>query len=117
MRRPHRSPYAVIKACVCALVPIYAHASLAISDLRCENRVEPLGIDAARPALSWQLHSKERGQVQTGYQIIAASSLSTLSEAKSDLWSSGRVGSSESIAIPFTGKPLQSGQRVYWKVR
>jgi alpha-L-rhamnosidase len=40
-------------------------------DLRCEYRVDPLGIDNLEPRLSWKLVDAEQrhGQHQTGYQI------------------------------------------------
>ncbi len=39
------------------------------SYLRCEYRVDPLGIDVVHPRLSWVLESDKRDQVQTGYQV------------------------------------------------
>lgn len=47
---------------------------LKVERLRCEYLVNPLGVDSAQPRLSWTLDSKERGQVQTAYQILVASS-------------------------------------------
>ncbi|MGC4044981.1 MAG: hypothetical protein QM758_14415 [Armatimonas sp.] len=83
-----------------------------ISRLRCEYRVEPLGIDAAAPRLSWELKSKERGDRQTAYQILAGSA-----PHGSDLWDSGRVASADSVGVVWAGRRLTGSQRVYWKVR
>jgi alpha-L-rhamnosidase len=80
--------------------------------LRCEYRVEPLGVDTPAPRLSWELRSKERGQRQTAYQIRAGST-----PGASDLWDSGRVASAESVGVVWVGRPPGSGQRVYWQVR
>ena len=84
---------------------------------RCEYRADPLGIDAARPRLSWELESGEPGQRQTAYQILAASDPGKLAAGEGDLWDSGRVESGRQIYVEYAGKPLRSGQRVHWKVR
>jgi len=39
--------------------------STTVTRLRCEYAVNPLGIDAARPRLSWALESSRRGTRQT----------------------------------------------------
>jgi hypothetical protein len=44
------------------------------AELRCEYRADPLGIDVSRPRLSWIVTSAERGQRQTGYQVLVAGS-------------------------------------------
>ena len=85
--------------------------------LRCEYRDNPLAIDAAAPRLSWILTSSINGQTQTGYQILVASDPDKLLQDSGDLWDSGKVVSSASIQIPYAGKPLQSGQQCFWKVR
>ncbi len=92
-------------------------AALKVTGLKCEYQTTPLGIDQNPPRLSWLLESKERGQKQTAYRILAATTPGGLSEGKADLWDSGEVSSSESLHVAYHGKPLNSGQRVYWKVR
>lgn len=49
--------------------------SFKISDLKCEYRENPLGIESNAPRLNWLLHSSERDQMQTAYQILVANSL------------------------------------------
>jgi phosphohistidine phosphatase SixA len=44
-----------------------------VTNLRCEYRSNPLGIDVLAPRLSWVLVSDRRGARQTAYQIQAAS--------------------------------------------
>ena len=87
------------------------------SYLRCEYRVDPLGIDVVHPRLSWVLESDKRDQVQTGYQIRVASSVDKLSPADTDLWDSGRVDSDQTIHVTYDGKPLTSRTRCHWTVR
>ena len=94
-----------------------ADAAISVGDLRCENLVNPQGIDAAQPRLSWILHSSERGQKQTACEILVASSEKNLAENQGDLWSSGKIPSDQSIQFPYAGKPLSSGAQYFWKVR
>ena len=85
--------------------------------LRCEYAVNPLGVDVPAPRLFWIVESKERGQKQTAYEILVASSPEKLAKDRGDLWDSGRVASDETIQIPYAGEPLKSSQPVFWKVR
>jgi alpha-L-rhamnosidase len=104
-----------------ATMPVVAAGQLLRPvDLRCEYRQNPLGIDAARPRLSWLLQSADpeaRGQSQTAYQILAASSKERLRNGQADLWDSGKVRSDKSIQIPYGGKALVSRAQVWWSVR
>jgi alpha-L-rhamnosidase len=92
-------------------------ASLKVEGLKCEYRVNPLGLDTPQPRLSWLLESPQRGQRQTAYQVLAASTPDLLAKGKGDLWDSGKVASGESVQVGYGGQPLRPGQRVYWKVR
>lgn len=97
-----------------------ARAALNPADLRCEYRRDPLGIDVTQPRLSWVLESAssgDRSQVQTGYQVLVASSAELLDREMGDLWDSGPVFSAQSIHVPYAGKPLKSHQECFWKVR
>lgn len=53
---------------------VRAEEALTASDLRCEYRVNPAGIGVTAPRLSWILQSGRRGQKQTAYRILVASS-------------------------------------------
>ena len=94
-----------------------AHASVSVGDLRCEYLRNPLGIDEPRPRLSWVLTSNDRGEKQTAYEIIVASSEKNLKPGNADLWRSGKVESDQSIHVRYAGQPLQSQQECFWKVR
>ncbi len=87
------------------------------TDLRCEFRREPLGVDAVHPRLSWVLESEGRGVRQSAYRILVASSQTLLGRNRGDLWDSGKVTSAEQNNIPYAGSPLRSGQACFWKVR
>ena len=97
--------------------PNVAAAELAATQLRCEYLKDPLGIETTQPRLSWILTSDERGQKQTAYQVLVASSESLLNAA------SGRpVGQRQGAVRPVgarrvRGQPLASGMQCFWKVR
>lgn len=91
--------------------------AVTIDRLRCEYLENPLGIDVGRPRLSWILNSEERGERQTAYQILVASSREILNGNTGDLWDTGQVESDDSIQIAYRGKPLASHDECFWKVR
>ncbi len=85
--------------------------------LRCEYLINPLGIDEESPRLSWYSDTQERGQYQTAYQIIVASTAEKLNSNDGDLWDSKKVKSNNSINVIYQGKPLSTGLECFWKVR
>ncbi len=85
--------------------------------LRCEYRVNPAGIDEAQPRLTWRVESNERGQKQTAYHILVASSAAALKNNEGDLWDSGKVASGQTVNVVYSGRPLASRQPCFWKVR
>ena len=87
------------------------------TNLVCEYRLNPLGIDVAQPRLGWTPQSSLRGDKQTAYQILAASSPALLDANTGDLWDSGLVVSDKQNQIPYNGIALQTSQQVFWKVR
>ena len=94
-----------------------AVAQMHISRVHCEYTDNPLGIDVPQPRLGWVLESSERGVMQSAYQVLAASTPEHLQQDHGDLWDSGKVQSDDSIHVSYAGKPLHSGQRVWWKAR
>ncbi|MCF7956752.1 MAG: glycoside hydrolase family 78 protein [Phycisphaerae bacterium] len=86
------------------------------ADLRCEYLVNPLGIDVAKPRLSWLCQSSKRGQKQTAYRVLVASSREKLDGNVGDLWDSGKVQSDKSIHVAYDGKGLKSRMQCFWKV-
>ena len=106
-----------IKILVVLLFPALAWSSdLRPQRLKCEYQIDPLGIDAANPRLSWVLESEERGQRQTAYQIIVTA-LPQAAGNSDVLWDTGKVASDETIQIEYAGKPLASREHCWWRVR
>ena len=88
--------------------------------LRCEYRVNPIGVDVPHPRLSWVLKAtdpRQRGKRQTAYQILVAGSRARLLAGTGDEWDTGKVPSDQTIHIEYAGKPLRSQTPYYWKVR
>ena len=85
--------------------------------LTCEYLVEPRGVDTLHPRLSWMLGSPQRGEHQTGYQILVAKEEALLHPGKADVWDSGHCASAENVLVPYAGPALKSGSRYFWTVR
>ncbi|GAA0298850.1 hypothetical protein GCM10009540_17560 [Streptomyces turgidiscabies] len=81
-----------------------------------EHRTDPLGVDAARPRFGWRMRSAERGLSQGAYRILVATSPEKLTAARADVWNSGRVRASDSVAVRHAGKPLRASTRYHWTV-
>jgi alpha-L-rhamnosidase len=92
-------------------------AAIVATNLRCEYLTNPLGIDSGQPRLSWVLDSSRRGENQSAYQILVASSAKLLADHTGDLWDSGKVSSDDSVQIVYAGKPLESRESCFWQVR
>ena len=86
-------------------------------EIRCEYTDNPLGLETQRPRFSWILTSSQRGQMQTAYQILVASSPENLSQGKGDKWDSKKLASDQSVTVVYQGKELKSGEKCWWKVR
>jgi alpha-L-rhamnosidase len=95
----------------------YTGKALAPAYLRCEYRVDPLGIEEPAPRLSWVVESGERGQRQTAYRLLVASSEKLLSQDQGNLWDTGKVASDETIGTVYRRQPLVSHQRCFWKLK
>ena len=86
-------------------------AQTAVKNLTCENRVNPIGIDAAAPRLGWQLSGSQRNLFQSAYQVRVKN------EATGIVWQSEKINSSQSVLVRYAGKALESGKRYSWQVR
>jgi len=99
-----------------AASPSFAGTPLTLTNLRCEYKSNPIGIDLAEPRLSWEVVSAERGTMQFAYQIRVA--VSTVNLAKNKLiWNAGKKISEASTQVVYQGPSLQTSQRYYWQVQ
>lgn len=88
-----------------------------VTALTCEHLTDPVGIGNRSPRLSWKLRSDRAGEVQTAWEVCAASSVAGFPAEAPDLWDSGKMVSDQSVLVPWAGKPLNSRSQVFWQVR
>ena len=109
----------LLLAVVICLTSCDPQSKVSLSDLKCEYRTNPLGIDNPKPRLSWKLIQKKqtRGQKQTAYQVLVASSLDLLNDSTGDVWDSGKLESNQSVNNTYHGSELESAKQYFWKVK
>lgn len=90
--------------------------AIEIPRITCEMMENPSGI-VQFPRLGWQLSSSQVGDKQTAYQVIVSSDLATIKRGQGDVWNTGKIKSGQSQLIVYAGKPLQPGERYYWRVK
>lgn len=112
-----RRTWARVALPLLALLSAPAQAGLTVSDLRCDWAVNPRGVDSAVPHLAWKLASPERGARQTAWQVQVASSRAALLAGQADVWDSGRQPGDIQFQVPYGGRPLATGEQVFWRVR
>ena len=114
------SPKRLLSMAVAIISPFLVSAQLAVSDLTVEYMKNPSTVDETAPRLSWVnsvADNKVRGERQTAYRIVVASTREKLDAGDFDLWDSGEVLSEQSTLVPYNGRRLSSGQDCYWKVQ
>lgn len=112
--------FAGVIAILCAGLAVSAQSAAgpgAPDTLRCEYMDDPVGVDTTAPRFQWVLEHSERAEKQTAYQVLVATKAELLKEDRGDQWNSGKVTSEESTQVVYAGKPLESGQSYFWKVR
>ena len=106
---------ALLAAGSCAARAPVPEARLVLVDLRCEGRVEPLGIGAPRPRLSWRV-APGTGKGTSAWQVQAAATSAALADGQADLWDSGRVTEGDACAARFA-PALAARAEVHWRAR
>ena len=90
---------------------------VSVGTLSVEYKQNPIGIDVAKPRLSWQLRSERRNVHQTAYEIQVAATESELAAGRKLIWDSTKITSDDSVNRIYDGPALKSGQRYFWHVR
>ena len=73
-------------------------------------------LETNEPRFSWNFESDAQNVKQTSYRIIVASTSDGAFKGVGDLWDSGVIDSDRMLYVPYEGKPLQSRDKVFWKV-
>ncbi len=108
--------------CALLLAPLTALQAADFNpvQLRVNDIDAPIGLDAGDVSslrFGWVIDSQQRAFMQSGYQILVASSQPALNDNKGDLWDSGKVVSPGQNGIAYAGKPLVGKTEYFWKVR
>ncbi len=93
-------------------LPVEPPVSTVLGDLRTEDMVEPIGVDATTPLFSWKMHSEVIGQRQTAYRIEVAVDGGTEDDAV--VWDSGKIVGDRSVDIAYAGSALTASTRYRW---
>ncbi|HWR99719.1 MAG TPA: glycoside hydrolase family 78 protein [Prolixibacteraceae bacterium] len=114
--KPSRNAMLLLALILFVAISCSSGSDLTPVNLRTEYKTDPY-VDTQKPRLSWELTSETRGQVQTAWQILVASSAELLDAGKHDRWNSDKVPGNATNQVEYAGKPLQSRDACYWKVR
>ena len=100
---------------VSAMAPLQNAAAVSedtkIVNLKTEDEINPMGIDAKNPRFSWQMQSSVMGQRQTAYQVLVAAD----PDFEEMVWDSQKQTGETSIGIVYAGEALEPSTRYYWK--
>ncbi len=84
--------------------------------LSAEFLTNPVGLPLEIPHLSWCSGDARPAELQTAWQVQAASNEQMLAELP-DLWDSGVVEGSDNLTVVYGGRGVSAQARVYWRVR
>lgn len=84
--------------------------------LRCEDRLDPQGVQSMNPHLSWQVQTNQQAVLQTAYRILVSDDSLLLQKDNGNTWDSKKIQSGASIQVSYAGKPLIAARKYYWKV-
>ncbi len=86
------------------------------TNLRIQNNTEQLGVDEANSSFAWYVNDCDRGERQTAYRIIVASSQKNIDSNNGEIWDSGKVTSANQYGVKYAGTALVSNTKYWWKV-
>lgn len=69
------------------------------------------------PEFTWIYQPSRRGDSQSAYRIIVASTPSLAGAGTGDVWDSGKVTSGQSVNVEHGGPALTAGGKYWWRVR
>ncbi|MDR2086873.1 MAG: glycoside hydrolase family 78 protein [Dysgonamonadaceae bacterium] len=113
-----------IFCCYCAIAALsltsfngLAFSAVTVTELKCENLINPNAIDNTTPHFSWKILYDGGAMQQQFYEIQVSSDSVALTTGNADLWNSGQRESSSSVMVPYQGEALSSRSLAYWRVR
>jgi len=85
-------------------------------NLRCEYLINPIGLDAPAPRLSWLLNDTRHGALQQAYRIIVGTDSSLVVKGHGSIWDSERI-ESDRMLVTYSGSSLKPFTRYFWSVQ
>jgi alpha-L-rhamnosidase len=85
--------------------------------LTVEYLKDPVGLDCLAPRLSWKLLATEASAKNLSQAAYEVEVLKTEGKEQEAVWDSGKVISSQSLNVVYSGKPLVRSGRYTWRVR
>ena len=96
--------------------PASAAAPSAPASLLVDDVTAPVGTEAM-PYFGWLDNDTNANEIQTGYEILVATTPSNLNANYGDVWDSGEVASSRENHVVYGGMALPADTEYFWKVR
>ena len=105
-------------AVMVSLGALCACANVKVVRPQVEMQDNPVGLGNTEPRFSWQIESRERGVVQTAYQIVVSETeKGARNGGERVVWDSGKVPGNASLGVRYAGLPLESGKEYRWRVQ
>ncbi len=106
---------------ICALLLLSytvarSQPSSKVTGMQCEHLVDPIGIDAKHPRLSWQMRDSSMEAAQTAYRVIVDKDSLAISRGSGRMWDSKKMHISNSL-ITYQGKTLEPFTKYFWAVQ
>jgi alpha-L-rhamnosidase len=115
MRRRFSLIFYAIIILFTSFATVYADALCKPVGLKCEYLVNPIGLDAPHPRLTWHLQDGRLGAKQTAYQIDVATDSIALSRGEARIWQTAKINTAANL-LTYGGKALQPFTKYFWKV-
>ena len=96
---------------------VYGAAPTAPTELSTNYASNPLGIDTPKAVFGWVVNDADRGEVQSAFELLVASSRNDCEVGKGVVWNSGKVTSPAQNDIRYEGPALAGKSRYWWKIR
>ena len=95
---------------------IFSQSNFHVSNMKCENQIDPLSVTSKKPAFSWKIIADARNFNQYYYHILVSDNQQSIDKNEGNFWDSKKIKSSQSIMNVYNGKSLQPEVKYYWKV-
>lgn len=79
------------------------------------NPYQYASVNSRFPGFTWTLDTLTRQQI--AFQIQVAHRPEDLKNDRPDVWNSGKLTSTQSVNVPYSGPPLQPLTTYYWRVK